>query len=198
LVKLQLTIDDGPQPVRGALEPILNEIDRWSVKAAFFVLGEEVVNSHSSIAEIRKRGHVIGNHSWDHLKDGTAKYSSEQIYEQFMRTHNEVKSAGYNMIYWRAPRGELISTIMRILVTERRLYSFSHCDWHADSRDALGAKLLVDMIRFIENDLKRLKDDTKSYRLLFHVKPTTASALKKILDYLTSKGHTIVDFSQSK
>lgn len=198
MVKLQLTIDDGPQPVKGVLIPILDEIDSRNIKAAFFVIGEEVVGTHSTIAEISRRGHIIGNHSWNHLEPSTSRYTDNDIYNQFKKTHDEVKSAGYTMLHWRAPRLQQIDRLERILVHDKKLYTFSHTDIHADSQDAIKAKTAGKMIKNIEADLKKYKDNTKSYRLLFHVKSTTASALKEVLDHLIKKGHKLVDFSQSR
>jgi peptidoglycan/xylan/chitin deacetylase (PgdA/CDA1 family) len=203
---LQLTIDDGPAPVLAALRPILAEIATRKVVAAFFVIGEEVVGRHSSIAEIRAGGHIIGNHSWDHFKVGTSTYSDTEVYEQFARTHAEVKSAGYVMQHWRAPRGEeddrlngLISSL-KIKPGGRPLYTFTHCDWNANSKDADGIKhatTAAQMIANIEGDLKN-QPRRVGFRLLFHVVPHTAVALKEVLDHLVSRGHKLVDFTQSE
>jgi Polysaccharide deacetylase len=67
LAELQITIDDGPEPVRTALNPILDELAARSLVAAFFNLGEEVKANPGATQMILRRGHVLGNHSWDHL-----------------------------------------------------------------------------------------------------------------------------------
>ena len=263
---LQLTFDDGPTPVASALAPILKEVAARNVTAAFFVLGYHVKDHHSAIAMIRKAGHVIGNHSWDHMEAGTEKYTDDAIYDQFERTHAEVKKAGVVMEHWRVPRGEFQKRIAAIITgtgprgapdagrgapdagrgapdagrgapdagrgapdagrgapdagrgmpdagrgmpdagrgapPRKQLYSKSHCDWQADSRDAKGSKSAEDMLRSIEQDFANTGNpplhigNVRVWRLLFHVKPSTASALKDVLDELQRRGGKFVDFSQ--
>src|SRR5205823_6508701 len=106
---------DGPEPVKSALEPILSEVKARGVIAAFFVLGEEVKTSRSAVVAIRDAGHVVGNHSWDHMMKGTRSYTDDQIYKEFADTHAEVKKAGINMQYWRAPRGDQSARVEKIL-----------------------------------------------------------------------------------
>jgi peptidoglycan/xylan/chitin deacetylase (PgdA/CDA1 family) len=208
IVNLELTFDDGPEPVKSALRPILQEIESLHVMAAFFVLGQEVQHTHSSIAEIRGAGHEIGNHSWDHFEPTTSIYTDQQIYDQFKRTHAEVKSAGYEMHYWRAPRLEQWDRIQRIITARTALgppiYSSMHCDWQADSKDSQrGVRTADQMIKNIEGELAknpgmRMPDGTRAYRLLFHVKDQTAVALPEVLEYLAGRGHRFISFSQSR
>ena len=207
--QLQLTFDDGPDPVASALRPILGHVATLGVKAGFFVIGEEVKTRHSAIAEITKVGHVIGNHSWDHMEKGTASYSDEDIYEQFRKTHAEVKSAGVDMEHWRAPRGEDAPRVAGILLRpkppKRSLYTLEHCDWHADSKDAQGSSTASAMIKAIESDFTntgivplRLSDGTRAWRLLFHVVDSTAKHLPDVLKHFASQGDRFIDFSQSR
>ena len=194
---LQLTFDDGPEPVASALESILTELDRRQVKAAFFNLGIEVKSSPSATKKISNAGHVLGNHSWDHLMPRTSGFTDDQIKKQFSDTHSEVVAAtSVVMSNWRAPRGEEISRLTGLLTGTGRLYSLSHCDWHADSKDSQDAATATDMTSAIRNDIARQSTRT-NFRLLFHVKPSTANSLKAVLDALVSDGHSLVDFSQS-
>jgi peptidoglycan/xylan/chitin deacetylase (PgdA/CDA1 family) len=205
---LQLTFDDGPDPVHSALTPILKEIKNRGVIAAFFVIGEEVVKNHSALTTISAAGHVLANHSWNHLEPSTAKYSDEEIYDQFAKTHEEVKSTGVIMEHWRAPRLQTPHRIQEILTTAKLkgkapLYSKSHNDIQADSRDSQGASSADAMLKSIERDfsdsrIPRLRiNGVRVWRLLFHVKPSTASALAEVLDTLQERGGTFVDFSQN-
>lgn len=59
-----LTFDDGPHP---EYTPRLLEIlDRHDAKGTFFVLGEMASRHGGELAEIARRGHAIGNHTWNH------------------------------------------------------------------------------------------------------------------------------------
>ena len=115
--KLQITIDDGPEPKGEVLDSILAEIKSRSVKAAFFNIGQEVQSSPDAAIKITDAGHVLGNHSWDHLEPKTSDYSDQAIKNQFSDTHDQVKaSTGVTMAHWRAPRRQEVDRLERLLV----------------------------------------------------------------------------------
>ncbi len=58
-----LTIDDGPSADTAA---ILDALDRHGASATFFVVGERARQRPEVVAEIRRRGHGIGNHTRTH------------------------------------------------------------------------------------------------------------------------------------
>ncbi|WP_045462778.1 polysaccharide deacetylase family protein [Sporocytophaga myxococcoides] len=63
--ELFLTFDDGPVP--DATEFVLEELDKWNVKATFFCVGDNVRKYPHLLKEIIKRGHIAGNHTFNHL-----------------------------------------------------------------------------------------------------------------------------------
>jgi peptidoglycan/xylan/chitin deacetylase (PgdA/CDA1 family) len=199
MAELQITIDDGPEPVRTALNPILDELAARALVTAFFNLGEEVKASPGATQTILRKGHVLSNHSWDHLMPDTRKYSDTDVLDQFQRTQDEVlKAAKVTMIHRRAPRLEQISRLTGLLVTgPKALFKLSHCDVHADSKDSQGVTDAAGMLKAIREVIK-VHPTRGVFRLLFHVKPTTATAFPAVLDGLTKDGHTLVNFSRSK
>lgn len=61
-----LTFDDGPSP---EVTPwILDELDKYNVKATFFCIGKNAELHPELIEDILKRGHSIGNHTYSHSK----------------------------------------------------------------------------------------------------------------------------------
>lgn len=209
-LELQLTFDDGPIDEEGhsgpqsALLKILDELDKRKAKAAFFVIGKEVQSSRDAMAAIKDAGHIIGNHSWSHLqyKDEkgilrtTKDFTDDQIVNEFLKTHMEVRSAGYEMKYWRAPRLEQTDRIWGLIKNEPRLPYLSHADVHARSLDDGGATQADQMAENIRKEMRRW-GNRRSFRLLFHVLTFTASALPAVLDDLVKDGNnTIVDFRQ--
>ncbi len=58
-----LTIDDGPSDDTAAL---LDLLDRHAAKATFFLVAERAAARPALVREIVRRGHDIGNHSFDH------------------------------------------------------------------------------------------------------------------------------------
>jgi peptidoglycan-N-acetylglucosamine deacetylase len=62
--KVALTFDDGPNP---AVTPQLLELlDRYSVRATFFVIGKFASACPDLVKEISARGHALGNHTDTH------------------------------------------------------------------------------------------------------------------------------------
>lgn len=61
--QIYLTFDDGP--VSNTHE-ILEILDRYKVKASFFVKGENAKENEEILKKIRESGHCIGNHSFSH------------------------------------------------------------------------------------------------------------------------------------
>ncbi len=63
---IYITFDDGPVP---EITPaVLDVLDKYQVKATFFCVGENVAKHPDVYAEILKRGHQVGNHTYNHLK----------------------------------------------------------------------------------------------------------------------------------
>ena len=61
-----LTFDDGPIP---EVTPwVLNVLDRYHIKATFFMVGDNVYKHPEVYKMVVERGHRIGNHTHNHLK----------------------------------------------------------------------------------------------------------------------------------
>ena len=60
-----LTFDDGPIPE--ATPFILDTLDRFDVKATFFMVGDNAAKYPHLLDEVRMRGHQIGNHTYNHI-----------------------------------------------------------------------------------------------------------------------------------
>ncbi|MCM1109760.1 MAG: polysaccharide deacetylase family protein [Clostridium sp.] len=59
-----LTFDDGPIP---EVTPwVLDTLDRYGVKATFFMVGDNVARNPELFEDIRRRGHSYGNHTMHH------------------------------------------------------------------------------------------------------------------------------------
>ncbi len=63
---IYLTFDDGPVP--GVTTKVLDVLDSYNWKATFFCVGENVFKYPDVFQEIIRRGHAVGNHTYNHLK----------------------------------------------------------------------------------------------------------------------------------
>jgi len=60
-----LTFDDGPVP--DITEYVLEVLDKYNIKASFFCVGENVLKNAHIFNTIIQKGHVVGNHTFNHL-----------------------------------------------------------------------------------------------------------------------------------
>ena len=61
-----LTFDDGPIP---EVTPwVLDTLDHYGIKATFFCVGENVLRNPELFAQLRQRGHSVGNHTMSHVQ----------------------------------------------------------------------------------------------------------------------------------
>lgn len=61
-----LTFDDGPIP---EVTPwVLDVLDRFGIKATFFMVGQNIERHPELLEEVRRRGHEVGTHTMHHLQ----------------------------------------------------------------------------------------------------------------------------------
>jgi peptidoglycan/xylan/chitin deacetylase (PgdA/CDA1 family) len=99
---LLLTFDDGPH---AHITPqILNLLEKFEVRAIFFVIGEFVRKYPELLLEIKKRGHIIGNHTYGHPNFRIRSYS--EYMTELIKTQNLIQElTGEKPKYFRPPMG---------------------------------------------------------------------------------------------
>lgn len=61
-----LTFDDGPIP---EITPwVLDLLDKYSIKATFFMVGDNVRKYPDTYRQVIERGHRVGNHTFNHIR----------------------------------------------------------------------------------------------------------------------------------
>ena len=63
---IYLTFDDGPIPIVTPF--VLNILKQYNAKATFFCIGDNVRKHPDIFEQVKKDGHAIGNHTYNHLK----------------------------------------------------------------------------------------------------------------------------------
>ena len=63
--RIALTFDDGPHP--GQTHRILEVLERYGVRATFFMIGVNIRNYPDAAREVIARGHEVGNHTDSHV-----------------------------------------------------------------------------------------------------------------------------------
>jgi peptidoglycan/xylan/chitin deacetylase (PgdA/CDA1 family) len=137
-----LTYDDGPDP--RSTPQFLELLDRHAASATFFMIGERAAASRALVAEVARRGHAIGNHSWDHST--FTDIGSTERRSQLIRTQQELKPHGVRL--FRPPRGHLNPSVRRDLAVMRYtpvMWNVDLDDWRCSDAEAMRARLLADM-----------------------------------------------------
>ena len=110
--QVALTFDDGPS---GPITiQIFDLLDKYSVKATFFVSGINSLKHPEIIKKMIDRGHSIGNHSFNHnpfLMLGSYHY----LYQEIFRTQEVLKKMGVNALAFRPPVGIISPKLPAVL-----------------------------------------------------------------------------------
>lgn len=85
---LALTFDDGPNKIQ--TPKVLKILEKYDVKATFFVVGENIEYQKDILKEVDKQGHEIGNHFYHHEK--LDELSKEEIKETIIKTNELIYS----------------------------------------------------------------------------------------------------------
>jgi len=84
--KIALTFDDGPNSFW--TKKILDVLDKYNVKASFFVLGKWAEKYPEILKETFNRGHLIGNRTYSHPKEGIGDFEkAEEIIFNIIGEH---------------------------------------------------------------------------------------------------------------
>lgn len=112
-----LTFDDGPHPKY--TPEILKILDRYHVKATFFMIGSRMNEYPGIVKEVVARGHAIGNHTYTHPHDIEAD-TEGQIKEELENCERVIERfTGKRTHIFRPPRGLLDGTVFSIASEEK-------------------------------------------------------------------------------
>ena len=107
-----LTFDDGP--ARPTTRQIMDLLDKYSVKATFFVSGANALSYPDIIREIIDRGHTIGNHSFHHNPFVMLR-SYNYLYQEIFRAQEVLRKMGIQTLAFRPPVGIINPKLSPIL-----------------------------------------------------------------------------------
>ncbi|MGN1182157.1 MAG: polysaccharide deacetylase family protein [Faecalibacillus sp.] len=185
-----LTFDDGPS---SNTKKILDILDKYQVKATFFVTGTNQKYNYL-IKEAHEKGHTIGLHTYCH--EYNIIYSSVDAYfNDLIKLENMVEELiGYKPRYIRFPGGSSNKVsinyhkgIMTVLTKKVIQKGYQYYDWNCSTGDATGNNIPVEtIIRYAtaknDQNLVMLAHDTDA-------KDTTVAALPSIIQYYQDKGY---------
>ena len=174
--KVALTFDDGPNAVY--TEGLLDGLKERGVHATFFLLGKAVEISPQLVERMHKDGHLIGNHSYEHVN--LSSLSDEAAIAQVDKTNEAIHQVtGEYPEYIRPPYGCWKSNLDYETTMIEVLWNVDPLDWKTDNAPAVVERVLSEVQ---ENDIILLHDASES----------SVHAAFEIIDKLTEQGYVFV------
>lgn len=163
------------------MEKILDILDKYNVKATFFIVGGWIDESPDKVKEIFNRGHEIGNHSNRH--PDMTKLSKEKIIEDIDICDAKVRNlTGEGTKLFRVPEGSYNDLVVKT-VEETGHYCIQ---WDVDSIDWKEQGAAIEYNRVIS------KTKPGSIILFHNNAKYTPKNLPKIIEKLQSEGYKFV------
>lgn len=160
-------------------EQLISILDKYKIKATFFVVGSWVDKYPESVKQLSDAGHNIENHSNSHPH--MPQLSVEKMTNELETCNDKIeKITGVRPILFRAPYGDYDNAMLNT-VTSLGMYTIQ---WDTDSRD-WKKEYTTDMI------VKGVVDNVKEGSIvLFHnAAVNTPEALPIIIEKLIAKGY---------
>lgn len=181
LKEISITFDDGPRPVYTPV--ILDILDKYSVKATFFLIGKRMQIYPYFARDIIENGHVIGNHTMHHLNLIDLPYDKK--YKEILEAQDTIYAiTGERCKYFRPPGGDYDQEVEEIL-KKQSIYLIL---WTKKLGDYLISeseeKLLLEKVK---------KEVVPGAIIVFHVGvKSTVDILPQFIEYVRKEGYKIV------
>lgn len=170
---IYLTFDDGPIPEVTPL--VLDILDKYNIKATFFCVGENVYKHPDVFEEVKRRGHHVGNHTYNHLKGFVT--SLENYMDNVQKADEQIHSHLFRPPYGRIKRSQLHALTKKYRVVL----------WDLVTRD-YNKKLSPE---FIMKNVRRLSRNGSV--VVFHdslkAEKNMLAVLPQAIEYWQSKGY---------
>ena len=181
-----LTFDDGPST--NVTPKILGILDKYDIKATFFVTGINANAHNDLIKQINEKGHVIANHSYTHSYSEIYS-STTALINEIDETYNTIKKIipSYNTKIFRFPGGSFGKDNSFKQAVKKDNYVYY--DWNALNGDAEGYLIAKDKLI---SRAKETIENQSSVIILMHdasIKTTTADSLPAIIEYLINNDY---------
>ena len=184
--KIALTFDDGPHP--RYTERIIKILEKYNVKATFFVIGVNIENYPGILRKISEAGHEIGNHSYSH--HNVKNYDISKTETEIKKCEEIIISeTGVSPKLFRPPQGarnQVTDETAKGLGYSVILWSIDTLDWKNNPPDCI-TNVICKNIR--GGDIILMHDYTSGQN-------TTCVALEEFIPILLKKGYEFVTVSE--
>ena len=174
--KVAITFDDGPNECY--TEELLDGLAMREVKATFFLIGKKVEENPDIVKRIYEEGHLIGNHSYDHVN--LSEMSEETACEQINKTNAAIQEiTGSIPAYLRPPFGSYKKHLDEDMNMIEVLWDVDPRDWSVKNTGKIVNRVIT---KVQDEDIILLHDEYA----------TSVAAAMEIIDILQSRGYEFV------
>ena len=178
-----LTFDDGPSTT--STDEILALLDKYGIKATFFVVGEQVSYKGERTRAAFDAGHLVENHSYTHPE--FSSLSADDMADQIDRTTAQITGVGApTPTYFRPPYGDGDGASLAQILSDRGMtpvyWTIDSRDWELDDVEQIHQNVLSDLQAQWDNgNLTNI--------VLFHdIQPHTPSIVDLVIPDLQNAG----------
>lgn len=175
-----LTFDDGPIPE--VTPKVLEILDRYHVKATFFMVGENIDKHPEVFEQVLQAGHSIGNHTYNHRKGWRTSFreymDNVAKWEEAANKHCTLDIG--HCILFRPPYGK--ATLRQRIALHKLGYTLIY--WDILTKDYDASVTPEQMLRLILRDTRpgsiiNFHDSVKSNERMLTVLPQAIEWLQK-------------------
>ncbi len=183
-----LTFDDGPSEYT---KDILTILEKYNIKATFFVIGENVSRYPEILKRISENGHIIGNHSFSHTRFTTL---SEKIIEEELKKTNEIiyKLTGVSPTLFRPPYGVCSNSAVKII----KQLGYKIIVWSSAADDysplTTPEKIKDDLLKRVKPGGIILLHDSAPPQEVYQNRFQTVKALPEVIKMLKKEGYNFL------
>ena len=196
-----LTFDDGPSTTN--TPQVLDILDKYNVKATFFIVGKYIKDSKESdelLKRTAKEGHAIANHSYTHKYEylyPNRVINVDRFMGEYNKTNKELKEVlgkDFSTRVVRFPGGYWSWNGREKARPVLDKNGVNIVDWNALNGDAEngGRNTKEQLIQNTKKSVEKLGDKADSIVFLMHdtyKKENTVKALPEIIEYFKDKGY---------
>jgi len=171
-----LTFDDSPHPVW--TQRLLDVLDRFDIKACFFMVGQDAMRHSGIVKEIVERGHSVGNHTYSHR--AVVGLGKKDLELEVVENRNRLSDlSGQDVRMFRPPWGRLDFRSAGYIILKGQqivMWSVDSTDYKVTGADDIMARINEVGVR--AGDILLFHDDNEH----------TVAALPRLVDEVRQKG----------
>ena len=196
--KIYLTFDDGPHPT--ITPQVLEILKKFNAKATFFCVGNNVKKYKETFELIKKEGHSVGNHTFNHEKGLITK--TKDYVDSVIEADALIQSPLFRPPHGRIKYSQIKTLKKKLIISESQKLRNSETQKLRNS-EPQQLKIVAWTVISYDWDKSLTPDDCYNNVIknagdgsiiVFHDSEKAVNnmipALTKVLEYYTDKGYT--------